>query len=74
MELNPAVNVQCKLQHEEKKNKNEGEKETPLFYLYLKFLPSSKKHISLPYLSYYHMLAISTLRKSHPGKPKANFL
>lgn len=72
MELNPAVNVQCKLQHEEKKN--EEEKETPLFYLYLKFLPSSKKHISVSYLSYYHMLAISTLCKSHPGKPKANFL
>lgn len=70
MELNPADYVQCKLQHDLERKKTTNH---TLFYQYLKMLSTSKKHFSVSYLAYYHMLAISTLSRSHSGKPKENF-
>jgi len=70
LELNTAVYIQCKLQHDLKRKKPTNR---PLFYQYLKNLPSSKKHFSVSYLAYYHMLAFSTLHRSHSRKTKENF-
>lgn len=72
MELHPAVYVQCKLQHDLKEKKKKQIQPNTL-YQYLKILPSSKEHFPVSYLAYYHMLAISTLRRSHSEKPKENF-
>lgn len=66
---------QCKVQAStwRKKKKRRRKKKHLYFISIWKFFLPSKQHFSVSYLSYYHMLAIPTLRKSHPGKPKANF-
>lgn len=74
MELHPAVYVQCKLQHDLKGKKKKKQIQPNMLYQYLKILSSSKEHFPVSYLAYHHMLAISTLHRSHSEKPKENFL